>query len=87
MGKKLERMIAETYDDPAVAQTVLDHAKELGTVEDIEKGLKVLPHPEDAKRFHETRQAELDRKRGEELRRQQSQADAKTPPPPALEIE
>ena len=76
MGKKIERMIAETYDDPAVAQTVLDHAIELGTVAEIEAGTKVLPHPEDAKRFHESRQAELDRKRGEELRRKQAQSDA-----------
>lgn len=71
MGKKIAKMAAELYEDPDLANAVVDHAVELGTVDDIEAGRKVLPHPEDAERWHEARQAEIDRRKGEELRRQQ----------------
>lgn len=69
---KIERMIEDQGYPDDVAHAVMDHAVQLGTVEDIERGVKSLPHPEDAQRWFDDRIAEEDRKRGEELRKKAS---------------
>lgn len=75
---KIERMIEDQGYPDDVAHAVLDHAVQLGTVEDIEAGRKVLPHTEDAQRWFNGRVAEEDRRRGEELRKKESARSAPT---------
>lgn len=70
--RKIERMIEDQDYPEDVARAVLSHAVTNRTVEDIEKGIKVLPHPEDAQRWYEASVAEEDRKRGEALRLKES---------------
>ena len=86
-AKKIDRMIDETYDDDEVKRAVADDVRENGTAERIERGELVLPHPDDARRWLDSKNAEEDRRRGEELRRQQARPNAArsedVPPPPA----
>lgn len=72
MGKKFDRMITETYDDPEVAAAVAEHCKMNNTVTKIESGERVLPHPADAKRWYDAMKADETKKRAEEAQRTES---------------
>lgn len=55
-GHKLQQMVEEAYDDEDVRQHVLDSAAANATVDKIESGELVLPHPIDARRSMEEEQ-------------------------------
>ena len=53
MRKTLEDLAAEKYTDDDVAAAVIDHARKLGNEDKILSGELVLPHPQDAKIWHD----------------------------------
>jgi hypothetical protein len=58
MAKSVHELCAELYEDEELASAVADDANTKGTVTMIEKGLLTLPHPKDAKAWHEKQKAE-----------------------------
>lgn len=78
--RSLESMVEANDYPPDVADRLIRAVRDNGTEEDIVAGRKVLPHPEDAQRWHDAETAREDRERGRELRRQNPPSPTSEPP-------